>query len=89
MRFAFHELQVHGAAMKHYDELMASGSALLRYLDICRDHDVVFPDAALKELVVSCQRHLINAERSEIAFVPKHHLFVHLTMRTSYLCQNI
>ena len=71
-----------GEAIQYADELRVAGEALVEYLTIIRTQPLVIPPADQQRLFESCQRHLIMAERAGVHFVPKHHMWLHMTYRS-------
>jgi hypothetical protein len=82
MSFALHELGVHGGGLLQSAELVRAGRSLVRYMQIIRESGIILSHAKLTELMECAQRHLVDCERCGIAYSPKHHLFVHLTIRS-------
>ena len=85
MNFALWFLEIkQPTRVAFFDELVVAGRALARYMEIIRSADVVVSRSHHQELIDCAQRHLLNTGRAEIAYVPKHHMFVHLTVRSRH-----
>ena len=63
-------------------ELLEAGEKLVEYLDIRHDNRVALTPPAVQRLVAVYKRHLALMAPVGL-FVPKHHLMLHFTHRTS------
>lgn len=68
-------------------DLLSAGEALWKWLDIARTSPILLPLDSQQTLMDCAQRHLIDAQRGSVGFVPKHHMFLHLTAR-AHTCGN-
>ena len=68
-----------GSGLAHFRDLLTAGKALVRWLEITREAEVIMTPAQTQELNDCCQRHLVNIQRAGVHCVPKHHFFAHLS----------
>ena len=59
-------------------ELLATGQALMRHLEIIWGNGMCMPRTAVSELLECAQRAVPLSERAQIHLVPKHHMFIHM-----------
>jgi len=84
MPWALRLLQEYEPHIDCADELTAAGNALVDYMAILRSQPMIMPRHKQQECLDACLRHLVNAERAGLHMVPKHHQFVHLTLRLQH-----
>ena len=73
--------QRYPAHIEHCLELREAGVALMRYMELMRTSPLHPEPHVCQEFMTCCLRHLCMAEKAEISFVPKHHMFAHMTQR--------
>ena len=61
--------------------LHAAGLALVEYMGILKAHSFHVPIQACNRLMFLCLRHLNLIQRASVTLVPKHHQWVHLTIK--------
>ena len=71
---------MHGSRI---DFLSISGVELISYMEVLHDSQRVMTDAQCASLLSHCMRHLLTFSHGGGQFLPKHHLFVHMTLRAS------
>ena len=71
----------HKAKMQHGAELAAAGMALVHYQKILRQEGRLMTLAARHQLIDACLRHMTLVKLARMVLVPKHHMFIHLTLR--------
>lgn len=81
LRWAVALLDVHAAVVPHGAELLRAGVALERYVGITRTSPQLMGQELRQELMDCAVRHLLHCERAQVHYVPKHHMFMHLTER--------
>ena len=62
-------------------ELRAAGAALIRYMELLKESPLHPEPHVCQEFMSCCIRHLVMAEKAGLPFVPKHHLWAHMTQR--------
>ena len=60
-------------------EYLVAGTALRRYMQVLRQQPIILNTSALQELTDCCKLHLMTLARLDFHFIPKHHLWIHLT----------
>ena len=86
MDFAVATLSRHRRRMpasSYPEELLCAGRAMQSYLGVIRTAGSIVSSGEQEDLVHFMRAHLVNARLADIHFVPKHHLWVHLTLRTN------
>ena len=71
----------HRATLSRGGALKVAGEALVAYMDLLRAAPKDVPLRTCQELLDLCLRHLSLCELAGIHLVPKHHMWVHLTLR--------
>ena len=69
-------------SMKHGEHLEAAGQALQKYMKVLKESSQIMTWESRCQLVESCLRHLCLVKESRMTLVPKHHLWIHLTLRS-------
>ena len=67
--------------ISHGEELEAAGLALLRHQVVLKENGRIMSWQARCELVDTCLRHLCLVKLAQMPLVPKHHMWVHLSLR--------
>ena len=80
--FCLYLLRRYGPALEHADGLIESGVKLVELKHEIRTQGAVFEPAALQRVFDQLQRHLILCDEVGIHMTPKHHLSLHLVVRT-------
>ena len=83
--FVCHMLEQHAAKITQGDQYLEAARALRQYLIILKEEPLQLSRGALQRLVDLCKRHLIALSRLNFHFFPKHHAFVHLTLRMAQM----
>ena len=63
-------------------DLLAGGVALKRWFEITRESPLRMTPSMSQEMHECAVRHLVRSQRAAISFVPKHHMFAHLSVRS-------
>ena len=66
-------------------EMKAAGKALQKWMNIIRSSPTNLSVEDQQHMRDCMQRHLMQAERAQIHFVPKHHFWAHMTVRATWM----
>ena len=88
LKFMVITLKEHGdCGIPHHKHLVAAGDALIAWMHVYHSARARPSPGEYQLLRDNCVRFLVNCNLAEIHFVPKFHLFGHLTKRTHWALQ--
>jgi hypothetical protein len=85
LSFAVELLQAFAAKIVQGESLKAAGLMLSEYMDLLRDADEVLPPAVAQRLFDLSVRHVRLMQRLGYHLLPKHHLWIHMNIRSRIL----
>ena len=71
------------ASNKQYKPMLEAGLELANYIRILDCNPMKLSEAEITNLLECGKRHLLLLEEAGVPYTPKHHLFLHMTVRTA------
>ena len=82
VRFCVDLLMRNGGPARFGLAIIQAGQSLIRYMVVMKQIKVLPTDVQYTEMLQAAQVHLQSCRLCGIAYVPKHHMFAHMTVRT-------